>query len=73
MLPLSRLRGRAGVGVLPRVTPPEWREPSTRRAIALPARADLPRKREREEAAFALIPKSAVDTVPRDSKPPAKA
>jgi hypothetical protein len=41
---LSRLRGRAGVGVHPRVTLIEWREPPP---AALFERSDLPRKRER--------------------------
>src|SRR5690242_20728258 len=42
---LSRLRGRAGVGVSPRFTLPPWREFPPR--AALHERSDLPRKRER--------------------------
>jgi hypothetical protein len=38
---LSRLRGRAGEGVSPRATLPEWREPHPS------LRVDLPGKRER--------------------------
>jgi hypothetical protein len=41
---LSRLRGRAGVGVSPRVALLELREPPP---AALFERSDLPRKRER--------------------------
>jgi hypothetical protein len=49
--PLSRLRGRAGVGVSPRFALFEWRElpppatPGQRYRAAV--RVDLPRKRER--------------------------
>ena len=44
MRSLSRLRGRVGVGVPPRVRPFELKEPPP---AALFERVDLPRKRER--------------------------
>lgn len=46
---LSRLRGRVGVGVAPRVAPPVWREVPPPVALA---RADLPRIRLRQKAGF---------------------
>ena len=42
---LSRLRGRAGVGVSPQSVPVEWRHLPP--PAALYERVDLPRKRER--------------------------
>src|SRR5512138_850149 len=45
LLSLSRLRGRVGVGVPPRVTLIVWREPPPGSHLAM--RSDLPRKRER--------------------------